>query len=66
MEITTRVAVPAGGGAAVRGNVREDLARHLASGGDSALHHSPEAALAAILVPPTSIARITGCPRRRP
>ncbi|MFE0154425.1 NADH-ubiquinone oxidoreductase-F iron-sulfur binding region domain-containing protein [Nonomuraea sp. NPDC059007] len=48
MNMTTRVAVPAGGGAAVRGNVREDLARHLASGGDSALHHSPEAALAAI------------------
>ncbi|MFI9551164.1 NADH-ubiquinone oxidoreductase-F iron-sulfur binding region domain-containing protein [Nonomuraea endophytica] len=48
MNIETRVAVPAGGGAAVRGNVREDLARHLASGGDSALHHSPEAVLTAV------------------
>ncbi|MBB5079463.1 NADH-ubiquinone oxidoreductase-F iron-sulfur binding region domain-containing protein [Nonomuraea endophytica] len=48
MNIATRVAVPDGGGMAVRGNVREDLARHLAAGGDSALHHSPEAVLTAI------------------
>ncbi|WP_431040803.1 NADH-ubiquinone oxidoreductase-F iron-sulfur binding region domain-containing protein [Streptomyces sp. P1-3] len=48
MNNATLVAVPAGGGTAVVGSVREDLARYLASGGDSALRHSPEAALAAI------------------
>ncbi|MFI6907033.1 NADH-ubiquinone oxidoreductase-F iron-sulfur binding region domain-containing protein [Nonomuraea sp. NPDC050394] len=48
MRTQALVAVPPGGGVAVRGNVKEDYARHLASDGDSALRHSPEAVLAAI------------------